>query len=359
MGAQYSCGACGGTQKYAPKEGALVCEFCGSDEQIVSKPLALKHPYEAYDKHGETTPQSIEVHCQKCAGVLHFEPHSFAMDCPYCDTPMVLDPKRVIAIDGVIPCRITRQEAREAFSKWVKSRWFAPNAFLKYFRDNRILLGSYLPYWIYDSKTTTTYEGQRGDAYYVSVTRTVVEDGKSVEKEVQERRIDWSDVSGEVRVDFDDLVVVASQKLSYKILDKLEPWQLASVKGFDKRYLVGFESEEYTTPLQEGFERDAKRKMSPTIVSKIKRDIGGDEQRILASSTHYHEVKYHNLLLPIWSASFKWNKKLYDYAINAQTGEVVGERPYSIAKILFAVLGVSVTLLTIVYFQELKMWFSG
>jgi len=351
----YSCDGCGGMQKYSPKNQSLTCVFCGTEVKIAQSEPLKENNYEetllevTIDKDAKAQ----EIKCIKCASSFSLEPHAFASHCPYCDTPALIDCTQAIKPDGLLPFVVTRDEAKEKFKAWVSSRWFAPTVFTKYFANSKILLGTYLPHWTYDSDTLTQYQGERGDAYYVTVTKTVVEDGKSIQKEVQERRIDWSYVAGVVYVDFDDVIIPASPKVSSSILSALEPWETKSAKGFNTQYIAGFEAEEYTTTLEEGFDF-AKEKMASLIEQKIKEDIGGDEQKISSQQTQYNNIRYKNILLPVWTAFFTWKNKEYQYAINAQTGEVVGDRPYSVTKITFAVLAVATLVAGIVYFDEIK-----
>jgi len=356
----YSCDGCGGMQKYSPKSQALVCVFCATEVSIIDDELLIENDYleTLSTKALEQSAEAQEVKCHKCAASFEMKAHEFAKDCPYCDTPMSIECSQSLKPDGILPFSISRKEAKKAFSKWVKSRWFAPTVFTKYFSDNKVLLGNYLPHWTYDTDTITKYTGQRGDAYYVSVTKTVMEEGRSVQKEVKERRIDWSFTSGTVSLRFDDVIVPASPKVSSSILNGLEPWESKSAKVFDSQYIAGFEAEEYSIDLEKGFVL-AKGKMASKINAKIRGDIGGDEQRIASQHTQYNAITYKNVLLPVWTAFFKWKDKEYHYAINGQTGEVVGERPYSVTKIAFTILFVITIVVGIAYFEELKMCFLG
>lgn len=67
-------------------------------------------------------------------------------------------------------------------------------------------------------------------------------------------------------------------------------------------------------------------------------DIGGDRQRIDAIQTQVTDVTFKHILLPLWLAAFTYGGKSYRVVVNAQTGRVTGERPYSKWKIAFAVL---------------------
>lgn len=62
-------------------------------------------------------------------------------------------------------------------------------------------------------------------------------------------------------------------------------------------------------------------------------DIGGDEQRIDELSTDYSEITFKHLLLPVYAGAYRYNRKLYQILVNGRTGEIQGERPYSVWKI--------------------------
>jgi hypothetical protein len=82
--------------------------------------------------------------------------------------------------------------------------------------------------------------------------------------------------------------------------------------------------------------------MARVIEGDVRRDIGGDEQQISAIDTRHSDETFKHILLPIWTAAYKYNGKSYRFVVNGQTGEVQGERPYSWWKIGFAVLAVVV-----------------
>ena len=55
------------------------------------------------------------------------------------------------------------------------------------------------------------------------------------------------------------------------------------------------------------------------------------------------------MLLPVWIAAYLYAGKTYQVFVNARTGEVVGERPYSIAKIAPAVVAGLFVALVVLY----------
>ncbi len=332
----FTCKSCGAPLRYSPKKHALLCEFCESTEQIEPDQIAIEEYdlQKAMQHLGDEPPKEItkEVTCSKCAARFKLTPYSVSANCPYCNTPAITDFVKEITPQSILPFEVTKEEAHQAFKRWIGSLWFAPSALQKIAKDESKLIGYYLPHWTFDAQTNTQYYGQRGTIYYVTVERVVMVNGQRQRIRQQEARIDWQPVNGEVMNAFDDITIGASKTISHTILDNLAPWDTTKLIPFDKRYLAGFESEEYTIGLDNGFEY-AKLKMDQVIRQSIKRDIGGDRQRIERLQTRYHHTTYKNTLLPIWRAEFQWQGKRYNYAINAQTGKITGERPYSIVKI--------------------------
>ncbi|MEA1954400.1 MAG: primosomal protein N' (replication factor Y) - superfamily II helicase [Campylobacterota bacterium] len=359
----FTCSSCGAPQRFSPATGKMSCEFCNTQTAID----VLNYHIEEYDFKKALSNLKVEkskiiekkVSCKKCGASFVLTPYALSSNCPYCDTPAITEFIKEITPKSLLPFAVTHKNAQERFVTWVGSRWFAPNAFKKYLDGNKNLTGYYLPYWTYDSDTISNYRGLRGDVYYVTVTKTVTDNnGRQKQIQVQESRIRWTAASGVVYVNFDDITIGASKTVSRAILNALEPWDTNKLLPFDKKYLSGFKSEEYTIGLDNGFEF-AKAKMASKIERNIRQDIGGDQQQIHSTNTQHNNVTYKNILLPVWVASFKWKNKTYNYAINAQTGKITGERPYSVTKIVFAVMGGVGGVGVIGYFEEIRMWMSG
>ncbi|MCA9049006.1 MAG: hypothetical protein KDA89_09785, partial [Planctomycetaceae bacterium] len=74
------------------------------------------------------------------------------------------------------------------------------------------------------------------------------------------------------------------------------------------------------------------------IHSEVCQRIGGDVQRVSSVDSRYEAITFKHLLLPVWLLAYRYQDRTFQIFINAATGEVQGERPYSIWKITFAVL---------------------
>jgi len=339
----FTCKNCGAPLRFSPISKTLLCEFCATQESIENslqeiKEYSFKEALDFLEVHQE---QEItrEVTCNKCAATFTMTPYSVSVNCPYCNTPIITEFSKDINPKSLLPFQISQSDAQQRFKQWIGSLWFAPSKLKKFLNGEYKLKGYYLPHWTYDSDTRTQYYGERGDVYYVDVERTVIVNGREERRVVRESRIHWTPVRGTVNKSFDDITIGASKTISHTILDNLEPWHTDVLVPFNKKYLSGFDSEEYTIGLDNGFEF-AKVKMDRIIRRAIKNKIGGDQQRIERMNTNYLNTTYKNVLFPVWTAEFKWKNKEYNYAINGQTGKVTGERPYSwfkIGMVIFAI----------------------
>jgi hypothetical protein len=207
----------------------------------------------------------------------------------------------------------------------------------------------YLPYWTFDCSTDSDYTGQRGENYTVSESYTAVENGKNVTRTRQVVKTRWYPASGKVHNTFDDILIEATQSLRKDKLRGLEPWDLKNLAGYSDKYLSGFRTETYAVDVKSGY-NEAKQRMEPAIQSTIRQDIGGDQQMIQYVQTTYRDPTFKHILLPVWLSAYRYNNKVFQFLINARTGEVQGERPYSSAKIATAIV-VGIILAIVLYFS--------
>lgn len=333
--ARFPCRACGAMLQFAPGTSTLACAHCGAANEIAApggevEEADLTDQLARLEREADTAERRI-VKCDACAAEVEPPPNVTASDCPYCGHHLnaTLLIERQIKPTALLPFLVTRPKADDSFRGWLASRWFAPSQLKRAaLRENR-LSGIYIPAWTYDAATASAYRGQRGDAYYVTV--------GSGKNQRRERRIRWTDVTGRVRLDFDDVLVLASKSLPERQLHQLEPWDLPALVPYDHAYLAGFRCECYQVTLPEGFEA-AKSIMEQAIQRAIEDDIGGDEQRIDEVRTRWFNLTFKHILLPVWVSAYRFHGRVFRFLVNARTGEVQGERPWSAWKVVLAVI---------------------
>ncbi len=352
---EVTCKNCAGKLVFAPGTTSMRCESCGTENTITIDMKAnleatkeldyLSHINKAVSQ--AATQKIVTVKCKACGAETTFNPNIISSECDFCGSPMVAkqgEEHSVIKPSSVLPFKIDQRRSIELFKKWIEGLWWAPSALKKRASQNGKLNGIYIPYWTYDARTFTNYRGERGDDY--QETETFKNDkGETETRTVTKTR--WTSVSGRVNNVFDDVLVVASKSLPTTHVDRLEPWNLKELTAYDDKFLTGFKTETYQIELKEGFEV-AKVKMDTIIDQTIRRDIGGDHQRITQTNTRHENVTFKHVLLPLWISAYKYNAKSYRFMVNGQTGKVQGERPYSAIKIIFAILAV-IAVIVILY----------
>ncbi|MBN2718007.1 MAG: hypothetical protein JXX14_19315 [Deltaproteobacteria bacterium] len=335
---KFECDNCNAELRFEPGINALICPYCDTENKIdAGVPDEVKElDYLAHLKNAEASSETTEVitvTCDACKAELTFEPNITSDQCPFCanDINAQQHSRHAIKPRSLLPFKVTVEESRAAFLKWVKSRWFAPG---KLRRDAKMskMAGVYMPFWTYDTNTTSDYSGSRGEYYYVSQTYTTTVNGKRVTRTRQVRRTRWYPASGTVNNAFDDILVVASTALPLKFAQKLDPWDLENLVPYTADYLQGFRVQSYSLGLEAGF-AEAKEQITPVIRKDVYADIGGDTQRIHSIQTRYNNVTFKHILLPVWINAYRFKNRQYRILVNARTGEVQGERPWSWVKI--------------------------
>jgi len=349
----FPCERCGADLTFSIGDQSLKCAYCGFVKHLapptgaVSEQDFEKTLQRIASKRAEDTSAHADLSqatCGSCGATVQFAGTLTSQDCPYCGAPLqrehVHQATGRIPVDGVLAFRITRDTAQANLKTWVQSRWFAPNEFKKRGVQGRFS-GVYLPYWTYDTMTATRYTGQRGEYYYVTV--------GSGKNRRTERRTRWYPASGSFQRFFDDVLVVAGTGLPTHRLDDLEPWPLTECTPFNREVLSGFMARTYDVSIEEGFV-EAKQRIDEALEVEVRRRIGGDEQIVNSIDTAYHAITYKHLLLPVWMMGYRFREKPYQVVVNAATGEVQGDRPWSWIKITLAALAAAAVIGTIAWF---------
>lgn len=321
------CKNCGSSLKYKPNTHHLVCESCGTVNEIEQKDVEIVEiDFEEYinetKKDESNYVEEIVIDCPSCGAQSTFNDNETAGSCDFCGTPLVAKdghPHKQLKPEYLLPFRFHKEAAVKCFQRWVKSRYFLPKELKKAGGKAENLHGVYIPFWTFDAKTITDYEGKKG---------TTNRENNSTK---------WRNVSGRVDLDFDDILIPAINSIPRKKVDKLEPWKFDRLVQHDNKYISGFKAQHYSTDLEDGY-KEAKSHMYSEINWEIKRDIGGDKQRIEWSRTDIHNVTFKHILLPIWICNYRFNDKVYQVVINGDSGKVKGERPISWKKVILLAL---------------------
>ncbi len=325
----------------------LSCHYCGFERALELAPKSVEYKeFENFSYYKG----DLEFLCPSCSGISDVPDNLLSGFCPYCDTPLIGRFLNEYRLDSFIPFKVSHKKAGALLKKKIGSLWFAPSGFKKFFKNYKELKAYYFPAWIYKFRCFLRYSGKRGEDYFI--TRTIYLNGKV--RRVRQRETRWYPVSGELDLGFEDILNIsfldAPQQIRYFEYD------LKENKKLEDEVLSGEISYEYNIEPKVSFEA-VKGYVEGALRAAIRRDIGGDRQLISRIEREFYDIKLDGLFVPVYWGSVKWRDREYNYFINGQTGQVVGERPYSWVKIAFAIIGtialIVITILLLQYFGVL------
>lgn len=318
--------------------GKLSCPSCGRQDSIENfSDEFIKATFE----ENETK----EYHCENCGAVLLTDADTVATTCNFCGAGVVIAERvsGTLAPSLVIPFSISKEEAVAAFKKWCKNGLVTPSDFMTADRIKK-LTGMYVPFWMYDLNS------------HVQVTGTGTKIREYTSGDYIYTETSYYRVFRDINLDYKKIPVDASEKMEDGLMDKLEPYSYDQLKDFKTPYLAGYIAEKYNYDDQELLPR-AKSKIESFIDSYIQSTVSGyttfiREQENIDSK----KLKSYYVLLPIWMVTYNYKGKDYIFAMNGQTGKVVGKPPISRAKVAGWFSGIAAGTLFIL---RLVTYFAG
>lgn len=310
----YKCPNCGGDMSYDAKLGKLHCESCGREDSIEDFPTEnIRSVFSGED--------GKEYHCKNCGAVIMTDADTTATTCSFCGAGVVLGDRLSgkMAPLKIIPFQISREQAIKAFKSWAGNGRLTPKGFMTADRIKKVT-GIYVPFWLYDLNSrvqanalcTKVRTYTRGDYIYTE-TR-------------------YYDVYRDINLDYIKLPVDASEKMNDELMDRLEPYNYGDLKEFKTPYLAGYIAEKYNYDEEELLPR-AKSKIENYIHSYISSTIAG-YSTVSYNSKNIDTSKKSSYytLLPVWMVYYDYDNSEHTFAMNGQTGKVVGTPPISYLK---------------------------
>ncbi|MCJ8012167.1 TFIIB-type zinc ribbon-containing protein [Paenibacillus sp. KQZ6P-2] len=335
---EYKCQSCGSGMVFDSETETLSCPSCGRKDNIEQIPDPLKQQVFSED-------EAREYHCTSCGAVIMTDPETSATTCSFCGSAVILSDRLTgsLAPAMVIPFSVSKEEAMKAFKKWCRNGLLTPSGFMTADRIKG-MTGIYVPFWLYDLNNQVE----------VHAHATKVRIYTSGDYEYTETQ--HFDVYRKIRLNYVKVPIDASEKMNDALMDKLEPFPYEHLKEFKTPYLAGYIAEKYSFDDKALFPR-VKDKIREYIDSYIASTVSGytsvsytDKQ----IDTTPKQAKY--CLFPVWMINYDFHKSDYTFAMNGQTGKVVGKPPISKAKVAAWFAGVfGVSLLSL----KLISWMMG
>ena len=362
----YQCPGCTGPLHFVGSSGKLECDYCGASYDVAEiealyaekeeKAAAAQQAAEEKaaagkeasadggdwdtsgfsDDWGEEADKMKAYCCPSCGAELLCDESTAATSCPYCGNPTVVPGQfsGELKPDYILPFKLSREDAIKALKEHYKGKILLPKTFTD---ENHVqeIRGVYVPFWMFDGKA-------EGDAHYEATRSYSYTSG-----DYEVTKTEHFDIYRAGSVTFERVPVDASSKMPDDHMDSIEPYDYAGLKPFSTAYLPGFLADKYDVSVADSRDR-ADTRCAASLEMALRRTADQYDACIpLNQNIRLKRGKVHYALLPVWMLHTKWNGKDFLFAMNGQTGRLVGDLPTDMGKFwtTFAAIAIPVTAL--------------
>ena len=353
----YQCPSCTGPLRFDGASGMLACDYCGSkftvqeiealyrdkDEAAAAASAAAQAQAGQQAPEPEYTPsnwaedEGLRVYnCPSCGAELICDETTAATSCPYCNNPSIVPGQLsdMLKPDWVIPFKLDKEAAKKALKNYYRGKKLLPNAFSD---RNHIeeIKGVYVPFWLFDGTVDADmrFQGTRVNS---------VTTGREIITTTEYYRVRRSGV-----VNFDKIPADASSKMPDAHMDAIEPYDYSELKPFSNAYLPGFLADKYDVKPEDCYARvdlraqnTAEELLAGTVSGYSSCTPESRQVSVRRSRTSY-------ALLPVWLLATNYDGKNYLFAMNGQTGKLIGDLPVSKGKMLAWFAGIALPLMAL------------
>ena len=327
---EYKCPACGGTMEFDSHSQKMKCPYCDTemDLQTLKDYEKQKEKDSQADdisqwqtdagekwQEGETDGMCVYT-CKSCGGEIVAEETTGASSCPFCGNPVVMTQKfsGTLKPDCVIPFKLDKKAAKEAYFKHIKGRPLLPKVFKK---QNHIdeIKGIYVPFWLFDAKVA-------GDARYEATTSRFWSDDQYDYTETSYYSVERSG-----KMAFAAVPVDGSSQMPDDLMESIEPFHMKDAVDFETAYLSGYLADRYDVTEEQSVERAHVRIKKST--EDVLRDTvtGYDSVTLQNSNVNISGGSAKYAMYPVWILNTTWKGEKFTFAMNGQTGKMTGNLP--------------------------------
>lgn len=325
---EYKCPCCGGAISFDSTLQKMKCPYCDTEfgmethasydsvlnvEQVEDMSWETSAGTEWTD--GETDGLRSYI-CKSCGGEIVGDETTAATSCPFCGNPVVMMGQFTGALkpDYVIPFKLDKKAAIAALKKHYGGKKLLPKVFSD---ENHIdeVKGIYVPFWLFDADVDASihYKATRvrgwSDANYIYTETT------------------YYSISRGGSVGFEGVPVDGSTKMADDLMESIEPYDFSQAVDFQTAYLAGYFADKYDVDADQSIEH-ANERIKKSTQEAFASTVQGYATVIPeASSIRLQNGKAKYALYPVWLLNTTWEGQKYTFAMNGQTGKIVGDLP--------------------------------
>lgn len=333
--AEYKCPNCSADLKFDPATQKLTCEYCLSSFTVEAIKQICANAENSINAAEQAAAHEFEehtnlFHCASCGADIMCDDQQTALFCYYCHNPVILAGKLTgdYKPGKVIGFKYTREQAEEKFRSWICKRMFVPGDF-RSSQQLEKMTGLYVPFWVADCNINVDYSALGKKVRHWT-------SGSYRYTETKEFRIVRK---ADVRTE--GIPADGESKIDDALMEAIEPFDYSELRDFSMSYLSGFFADKYDVDKAGVFPRirDRATRASHSVISD---SITG--YTIVVPSIDQHDIvktDWEYMMLPVWFMSYKYKDKVYEFAVNGQTGKLAGTPPLNVMKLKMFCAGIS------------------
>ena len=145
--------------------------------------------------------------------------------------------------------------------------------------------------------------------------------------------------------DFVRVPVDGSSKMPDTHMDAIEPFDYSDLKPFSTAYLPGFLADRYDEDDKKCAARVLTR-MKNSTAAALHDTLGGyTGLQTLSEQLDPRTLEPHYALLPVWMLHTRWKEQDFLFAMNGQTGKLIGDLPVDKGRVAAWFAGISIPLM--------------
>lgn len=325
---EYKCPCCGGKIEFDSNLQQMKCPYCDTTFEVSTlqdydaalqqeKPDDLQWETQAGSEWEQDESAQMNVYtCSACGGELVADETTAATHCPYCGNPVVLTGRLSgdLKPDYVIPFKLDKEAAKAALRKHMSGKKLLPRLFSD---ENHLdeVKGVYVPFWLFDADADASLRFR--------ATRTRVWS----DSEYNYTETSHFSLVRAGNIAFDHVPVDGSSKMADDLMESIEPFDFSEAVDFQTAYLSGYLADRYDVSAEESIER-ANARVKKTAEDAFAATASGYSTVVPeSSSVRLSNGKAKYALYPVWLLQTSWNGQSFLFAMNGQTGKMVGDLP--------------------------------
>lgn len=311
------CPSCGAAIHFKPELGKFKCDFCDSEytaEQLKDMDKLSKE--ETVESSKDSYSNYVNYNCPDCGAEIITDENTAATFCVYCGNTSIIKNRLSgeFAPKYIIPFKMEKQKAIDAFKRLRKGRPLVPKSFVSEENIEKIT-GVYIPFWLYkvDVSGTVNVKATRVTSWSVGDTRYT--------------KTDYYKVIRSGNMVYDRVPVDGSTRFNNDMMNSIEPFDYGKLINYNHAYLSGFLAEKYDVSKDDAFVDAKKRTLNSTKDQMLSSVVGYSSRTITSNDLESEICDTEYVLLPVWMVNVKYKDKFYLFAMNGESGKFIGNIP--------------------------------